>query len=169
LASITLPKKIYEEARKRGINIESLVVEFLARELGMDPRDEALLHLELAEQYMKEVPLLLEKGDTVQAGEKLYKIAEECIKAMAEFLDRPEAREARTRGRWSLSLLDSAANRLAEKIDERIYDDWDHAYFLHVEGFHEARLRREEVERRVKYVKELLGTAERVIRSFSEK
>ncbi len=161
--AISIPKRLYEEAKKRGLDIETRVVEFLARELGLDPREEAGLHLELAERFLREALSLLEKNDTVQASEKLYKAAEEAIKAMAEALELPEAEEARKRNKWSLRLLDLAANKLAMEVDERIYDDWDHAYFLHTEGFHEARLDSNQVRARAKYVEELLEIAKKII------
>ncbi|MGC9180536.1 MAG: PaREP1 family protein, partial [Vulcanisaeta sp.] len=50
--------------------------------------------------------------------------------------------------------LDSAANKLASIVNARVYDDWDHTYFLNVEGFHEARLDTEEVLRRLPYIEE---------------
>ncbi|BEP16853.1 hypothetical protein PYJP_02050 [Pyrofollis japonicus] len=106
---------------------------------------------------------MLERGDAVQASEKLYKVAEEAVKAMASALGLPEAKEANERGRWTLRLLEGAAARLAETIDKRIYDDWDHACFLHVEDFHEARLGVERVRRRLRYVEELLSIARRVL------
>ena len=155
-AIVNIPRRLYEEAMKRGIDVESRLVELLVSELGLDPREEASLHLELAENFLREGLSLLEKGDTIQASEKLYKAAEEAVKAVAAALGFPEAEEARRRGRWSLRLLDAAARRAGERVDRRIYDDWDHAYFLHVEGFHEARLDREQVKARASYVRELL-------------
>ncbi len=166
--AVGIPKKLYEEAVRRGVDVESRVVELLARDLGLDPRDEAPLHLELAERFMGEGRELLREGDAVQASEKLYKVAEECIKAMAEALNLEEAVKAREVGRWTLKLLDAAAKELAERVSERVYDDWDHAYFLHVEGFHEARLGRDQVEARVKYVEELLQITKKVIQGGSE-
>ena len=164
-ATVNIPRRLYEEAVRRGINVESRVVELLVRELGLDPREEAGLHLELAETFLREGVSLLEKGDTVQASEKLYKAAEEAVKAAAAALGLPEAGEARRRGRWTLRLLDAAARRVGERVDRRIYDDWDHAYFLHVEGFHEARLDREQVGARARYVKELLELVRGVVGS----
>ena len=119
--------------------------------------------LALAERFVQEARALREKGDSIQASEKLYKAAEGCVKAMAEALGLEEATEARQRGRWTLRLLDNAAARLAEKTGRReIHDDWLHAYFLHVEGFHEARLGVEQVGRRSRYIEELLEIARRV-------
>jgi len=125
--------------------------------------EEARVHLELADRYLREAEEYLERGDSVQACEKLYKVAEECIKAMAIALRLEEAEEARRRGKWSLKLLDLAAKKLAEKVSERVYDDWDHAYFLHVEGFHEARLGLEQVKARVKHIRELFEIAKSVL------
>ncbi len=87
---------------------------------------------------MRKAKELLREGNAVQVSEKLYKVAEECIKAMAKLLSFEEAKE---KDRWTLELLNSAAKKIAERVSERVYDDWDHAYFLHVESFHEARLR----------------------------
>ena len=161
--AVNIPRRLYDEARRRGIDVETIVVELLARELGLDPREEAELHLELAERLLREGKRLLEENDTVQASEKLYKAAEESLKAIAGALGLPEADEARRRGRWTLRLLDSAARRAGEALDRRIHDDWDHAYFLHVEGFHEARLGVEQVRARVGYVEELVGLARRLL------
>ena len=130
--------------------------------LGLD-LEGARMHLELASRYLREAEECLEKGDSVQACEKLYKVAEECVKAMSIALKLEEAEEAKRKGKWNLKLLDLAAKKLAEKINERIYDDWDHAYFLHVEGFHEARLSLEQVKARIKYVKELFEIAKNIL------
>ena len=70
-----------------------------------------------------------------------------------------EVKEAKSKGRWTLRLLDSAVLSLAEKVDHKIHDDWDHAYLLRVEGFHEARLDVRHVEVRVKYIKGIIGNS----------
>ena len=124
-----------------------------------DPREVARARLDLAERALRKAEKHMARGDPVQASEKLYKAAEECIKAMAEALGLEEAEEARRRGRWTLSLLDSAAERLGE----RVYDDWSHAYFLHVEGFHEARLGLDRVKARAGRVRELLEAARKAL------
>ena len=160
--AVSVPKRLYEEARRRGIDVESRVVEVLLRELELDPVEGARVRLELAAKFLREGVELVDK-DPVQAGEKLYKSAEECVKALAEALGLEEA-EARRRGRWTLGLLDSAARRLGESVDRRVYDDWSHAYFLHVEGFQEARLTAEQIKARAKYVSELLEISNRVVR-----
>jgi plasmid stabilization system protein ParE len=54
----------------------------------------------LAERYLKETREYIAKGDAIQASEKMYRVVEECIKALAETLDTPETQEARKNGRW---------------------------------------------------------------------
>ena len=54
---------------------------------------EVLKHIEIAEKFLVEGRELIDK-DPVQASEKLYKAAEETIKALAIGLDLPEARRA---------------------------------------------------------------------------
>ncbi len=51
--------------------------------------------------------------------------------------------------------------RLSERIKTGILDWWDAAWFLHVEGFYEARLEIEEVKIRVNHVRELVSVVEK--------
>jgi hypothetical protein len=53
----------------------------------------------LAERYLEETREYIAKGDAIQASKKIYKVVEECIKALAEALNTPEAQEARRNGR----------------------------------------------------------------------
>ena len=48
--AIEIPKRLYEEAVKRGIDIEELIIEVLREKLGLDPQDVARIRLELAEE-----------------------------------------------------------------------------------------------------------------------
>ncbi len=48
---------------------------------------------------MQEAREYLEKSNAVQASEKLYRVAEECVKALAIKFNTPEAQEARREGR----------------------------------------------------------------------
>ena len=114
--------------------------------------------VELAEKYLAEAKEYLAKGDAVQASEKLYKVVEECIKALAQRYDTPEHREAAREGRWWAQLLGKAARRLARELNEpRITDAWSRAYDVHVWGFHEAKYTVEDVKEDVGYVEWLLN------------
>jgi hypothetical protein len=96
----------------------------------------ALQHLELAERFLVEGSGLIDK-DPVQASEKLYKAAEEAVKAIAAALDLDEAGKALEGGKWTLSLLDDAVYAISEKLGvKELIDWWDSACKLHVDGFH---------------------------------
>ena len=96
----------------------------------------ALQHLELAERFLSEGKELVD-GDLVQASEKLYKAAEEAVKAIAAALDLDEAGKALEGGKWTLSLLDDAVYAISEKLGvKELIDWWDSACKLHVDGFH---------------------------------
>jgi hypothetical protein len=133
-----------------------LVISALGEEV--DPRVALEARVELAEKYLAEAKEYLAKGDAVQASEKLYKVVEECIKALAQRYDTPEHREAAREGRWWAQLLGKAARRLARELNEpRITDAWSRAYDVHVWGFHEAKYTVEDVKEDVGYVEWLLN------------
>ena len=41
-AAVSIPEKLYREARERGIDVESLLVDALLRELRLDPEEREL-------------------------------------------------------------------------------------------------------------------------------
>jgi len=124
---------------------------------------EAGRHLQLALKFLEEGEALIEK-DPVQASEKLYKAAEEAVKAFAAALELPEAREAAERGRWSSQLLFDAADSAAAKLGAaELPLWWRAAWVLHVEGFHEARLSGERVKKDSRYVEALVDLARKTL------
>ncbi|BDR93099.1 PaREP1 family protein [Vulcanisaeta souniana] len=135
------------------------IIDVLAAKLNLDPSDTAKAHAELALAMFNEGLGFVDKGDVVQASGRLYKAVEEAIKALAIAKNLDEAREALERGRWTVSLLDDAASKLGD-VAERA---WAEAYFLHVNGFHEVRIKIDEVERRVKYIRPLIDEVREVI------
>ena len=84
---------------------------------------------------------LARRGDVVQASEKFYKAVEEGVKALAMARGLDEAKRALRRRGWGMRLLDRAAARLGETA----LSAWVAGYYLHVEGFHEARIGMEEL------------------------
>jgi hypothetical protein len=102
--------------------------------------------------------------DPVKASEKLYKAAEEAVKAIAIALNLDEAKKALEKGMWTVSLLNDAIYAISEKLRvKELMDWWDAAWFLHVEGFHEARLRSVDVAKRFGHVEALVSLAKRVV------
>jgi hypothetical protein len=130
------------------------------------PFDDARKRLELAEKFLSEGKELIDK-DPVQASEKLYKVAEEAVKIIAIALKLPEADEAVKRGRWTTGLLESAVKSIMRKLGvEELYHWWDSAHKLHVDGFHEAKLRSDDVRLRLRDVEALVNLANKVLKAL---
>ncbi len=154
---VRLPRVLVEKIRESGLDVESLVIDIIVERLSSDPEEEARTHVEIAEHFLSEAKRYIEVNDPVQASEKLYKVAEECIKALAIRYKIPEFEKAKEAGRWKTGLLDSAALRLSQILNEPlIVDAWDAAFKLHVDGFHEARLDIEQIRARLPKIEQLL-------------
>ena len=102
--------------------------------------------------------------DPVQASEKLYKAAEEAVKALAKVFSLPQVDEAEKIGRWTAELLFKAVNTLAKKFGEDIRSWWHTAWVLHVKGFHEARLDSDYVASSYSHVESLVNLVRKVVR-----
>ena len=162
---ISLPERLVKEARKKHIDLEKELVEYLIRRLNLDPRDEIILHVELAEKYLSEGKNLVEK-DTVQACEKLYKAAEEAVKALTIHFDlRAILERVRERSRWTITDLSKAVHEIASRIGEWFLDAWDHAWVLHVWGFHEAKLDSEDVKARYRAIERMVKEARKYLQN----
>jgi len=122
-------------------------------------RNEGVVGVNIRE-FLEEGRKYIDQNNPVQASEKLYKAAEEAVKKLAERFDIPEHGEARGKGRWTAPLLFGAVRRLSEKVNPEILNRWHAAWFLRVEGFHEARLDIEEVKFRLKFIEELVKLVE---------
>jgi len=125
--------------------------------------EEVLKHIELAERFLAEGRELIDK-DPVQASEKLYKAAEEAVKALATALNLPEARKAIESGGWWSKLLEKAAQGIAKTLGIKEFILWwDTAFKLHVNGFHEARLSSEDIKERYEYIEAMVNTAKKIM------
>jgi len=88
--------------------------------------------LDLIKRLLNEASRHLKKGDPVQSSEKIYKSAEECIKALAERFSLEEVKAAEERGRWTVTLLEKAVGKLVNKLSVDVELGWDAANYLHV-------------------------------------
>ena len=155
---VVVPRRLVEEAERRGLDINDLVVEAVIGVLNLDPEDAVEARLELAEKYFGEAREFIAKGDAVQASEKLYKVAEECIKALAEKYGLSQLSIVKRRGRWDTWLLGQAARDLAKMLgEEKIIHAWTGAYDIHVWGFHEGKYRVEDAEAALPAIEWLLN------------
>ena len=100
----------------------------------------------------------------MQACEKIYKAAEDAVKILAKEYAPQVYDEAEHNGRWLASLLREAVRRI--EIEGRLGEDvsrgWYAAWFLHVEGFHERRLSKEDIAWGLKHVKKLVKLINRL-------
>ncbi len=118
--------------------------------------------VELVKHLFSEAEGFLAKKDSLQSSEKLYKAAEECIKILSERFNLEESKTAEERGRWTVTLLERAVGKLVDKIGIDVQLGWDAANYLHVWGFHEAKLDAEDVRRRMPIIKKLIELTEKV-------
>jgi hypothetical protein len=115
----------------------------------VDTGPEVEKHIDLALKYLEEGKSLVDK-DPVQASEKLYKAAEEAVKALAHHLALDDVlKRVGERGRWTVTELERAVLRISDKLGEWFRHSWNSAWVLHVRGFHEAKLDPDYVKRQV--------------------
>jgi hypothetical protein len=161
--AVYIPERLVVEARRRGFDVESLAVELLARVLNLDPQVVSDIHLELSHRYLGEGRALVGK-DPVQASEKLYKAAEEAVKALVIFYNLQDVLAGvEEKGRWTVPYLEKAVEAISERLGGWFGEAWDRAWALHVWGFHEAKLDSKAVEMRLPYVERIVLETERVI------
>lgn len=122
----------------------------------------SLERIKLIKDLLREAEGYVEKGNAVQSSEKLYKVAEECIKALAERYNLEEVKVAEEKGRWTVNLLEKAVGKLTDKLGMNIEFGWAEANYLHIWGFHELKLDTEDVERRVPMIKRLVELTEKI-------
>jgi hypothetical protein len=116
--------------------------------------------VEFIRHLLSEAEGYLAKDDAIQSSEKLYKVAEECIKALSEHFSLPEVKDAEEKGGWTVALLERAVRKLTGKIGMDVQLGWDAANHLHVWGFHEAKLEVEDVKARVAIIRRLVRLIE---------
>jgi len=161
---VVIPRRLVEELKGRGFDVESLVIDVLVKSLGLDPRVAVESHLELSLRYLDEGKALVDK-DPVQASEKLYKAVEEAVKALAVYYSLDDIlRRVSERGRWTAGELEKTVLRVSERLGEWFLHSWDNAWTLHVWGFHEAKFDSEDVLRRLPSIERLVLESLRIVR-----
>ena len=128
-----MPRRLIDALEENGLSIVDAITIVLGNRL--DPHEIARARIELAEKYLEEAKDYINKKDAVQASEKMYKVVEEYIKALAETLNTPKTQEARKNGRWFTWLLGEAAKSVADRLSETVVlEAWAVAYDIHVWG-----------------------------------
>jgi hypothetical protein len=161
---IVIPKRLLDELEKRGLDVSSFIIDLLVKALNLDPDVAAESHLELSLRYLEEGKTLVDK-DPVQASEKLYKAAEEAVKALTIHLDLKSILESvEKRGRWTVTELEKAVIKISEKLGRWFISAWDSAWALHVWGFHETKFDDEDVRERLPDVEKIVLEAQSLIK-----
>lgn len=164
MALVDIPEQLVEAIRKRGFDPESFIVEAVERMLRLDPREELETRVSIAEHMLRRGREELEKGDAVQASEKLYKAVEECIKALACLEGLEECRRAQEEGGWWSKLLGRAAHKLSRRLGEPvILEAWEAGFDLHVHGFHEHAYSVEDVRESLPPIEKLVEYTKRYV------
>jgi Archaeal PaREP1/PaREP8 family. len=146
IPSKKLFEKLREEALKKDISMEELVVEILSKVLNhpLDPSEKVELHLKLADKFLREAEEFLAKGDYVQASERGWGVAAQMIKAVAA----KENLELR-----SHASLWEYLDKLAEKLqDVELRRLWWTANNLH-QNFYESWMTPRDVKYAIEDVK----------------
>jgi hypothetical protein len=129
---IFIPKRLAEELEKRGYVIEDVLLDSLSKVLNLDPEIVAESHLELAERYLKEGKDLIDK-DPIQASEKLYKAAEECVKALTIHLKIEDVlRSVESRGRRTATDLERAVKEISKRLSKHFLISWAVSVFIFI-------------------------------------
>ncbi|WP_243665821.1 PaREP1 family protein [Vulcanisaeta sp. JCM 16159] len=99
--------------------------------------------------------------DPVQASEKLYKAAEEVVKALAQHYDLNDVL-SRVEDRWTVIDLARAVAVIADKPGKWFEEAWDTANYLCAWGFHEAKLDSELFRRRLLDIERMVQEAQKI-------
>ena len=158
---IKLPKALIKHLE--GLDVESTVIEHLIQRLSLNPDEEADIHAEISKKFLEEGRDLIDK-EPIQASEKLYKAAEECVKALALHLNLSDIiKKAKERGRWTATELEKSVLKISEELGEWFRQAWDTAWTLHVWGFHEAKFDSEDVKRRLPSIEKMVEEAKKIL------
>ncbi len=119
---VTIPSIIIEELRRRGLDPEDVILDALIRVMDLDPDTVIEARVELAIKYLNEGRELIDK-DPVQASEKLYKAAEECVKVLAQYYDLKDIlTKVNGRGRWTVTELEKAVEKNKRKTRRMVHN-----------------------------------------------
>lgn len=144
----------------------------------IDPESETKEYLEDAEYFYQEAERLIKTAEQidgrsrrlyiVQACEKLYKTVENCVKALAA---RYGLRSVIQRPREAVhelsQRLKEESSELCQRLGDLVINVWDTAYFLHVQGFHEMKLKIEAVKARLPKIEQFFKTAKDLVEKQS--
>jgi hypothetical protein len=84
------------------------------------------------------------------------------LKILAITLNLEEARKTIEKSKWGAELLLDAVDNIFAKFGEDVRRLWHTAWFLHIEGFHETKLRKEHVFVKYRDIEALVNLAKKI-------
>ena len=138
------------------------------------------LTLESLGMLENEAKELLREGNYIEACEKYYKISEEIVKALGEFLAPRTMEMVRVRimkglTPWTTILLNRAVDEIIENAGwrettlERIFrDGWSAAIRIHREGFHDFELTPAGILNEVRKIKDMISIARSILSEYED-
>ncbi|MDT7903421.1 MAG: PaREP1 family protein [Caldivirga sp.] len=146
-----IPREVEEllrrEAYERGIDVELLLIDKLAKDL--DPAIKVSLYLNKAEELFKEALDYLNRGDLIQASEKAWGACASVVKAYAEGKGMEHYRHRQ---------LEEAMSRLISERggDKELISGWGTCLRLH-SNFYEGFMTRQDLEASLELVRGFLN------------
>ena len=153
-----------EEAREKGKEktlVDLFMEDFKDTKEQRQMRDLIIPTVEDSRNFFEKGKKIIEK-DPIQASEKLYKTAENCIKILSQKYAQRQLEFAREHRSWK-GLLDGISHKIDEALPgKNVENYWKTAFKLHVDGFHEGKMPPEEI------TKYYLGDIEELLKITEE-
>ncbi len=144
-------ERLRRYASENGVLVEELVLELLTR--GIDPRDKVVSYIEMAFELLKRAKEELERGEVIQAAEKLWGATALAIKAYAYY---KEKRRIMSHGElWNYK------NSVAEELGMWVSEVFREASSMHT-CFYEGWCTRKDVE-------EVMSKVEKLVNAIKDK
>ena len=138
-------RRLYEEARKRGMGLEEYVLELVVRDL--DPKGRAGEYIRVAQELLGEAGEELKRGNNRQAAEKIWGAAALAVEVFAFWR---EGKRLASHGElWEYSLI------VARELGGWVRESWFAAVSMHT-CFYEGWCRKEHIEEALKAVRKLV-------------
>ncbi len=146
MRAAVIPPSFEEKIRsweEAGYDYRQIVVEALRHFLNVGPAEASRAHMFVAEDLLEEGKLLVDKAPLL-AAEKLYRSAEEVVKALAEGFGLNVVKLVLKKRKWELPELEEAVRQLSKEYGVELKELWETAWELH-EGFLEEKLTKDDV------------------------
>jgi transcription initiation factor TFIIB len=121
-------------------------------------------HIKLALEYLNDGKMLVDK-DPIQASEKLYKAAEESIKALALHLNLKNQGKNTKRGKWSETELTNAIKHISERHGIQFLQAWADAQTLHNMSFHKTNIDPKTIKPKLQNIENMITETQNIIRN----